>query len=142
MNLQQHKDLKLAQMVYMENIILDPKMMFSQVLSKVSVWNFSVFFLHEHTATEKFKTEQSNFLAKLCFEVFCAKVAQNWRKMRVSKFCDKSIHWSFLIFWMKLQQHNGQKMIKLIFSKKICFGVFGQKWLKMSFVSFMTTWLI
>ena len=51
------------------------------------------------------------FWKKLVSPFLGPKCAQN----KVFKFCDKSMHVTFMIFYMTLQQHNGLKLTQTFF---------------------------
>ena len=63
------------------------------------------------------------FEKKILFWVFLAKRAQN----EVFQALLKVSAWSFLIFYMKLEQHRESVLNKIIFCEKHCLDVFGPK---------------
>ena len=82
-----------------------------QVLSKIYSQNFSDF-LYKTVAAHKLKIDLTElFEQESCFEVFVTKVVQNGHKMKLSRYYQKSMHGTFMIFYMKLQWHH--KDIKL-----------------------------
>ena len=99
-----------------------------QLLSKVNVWNFPDF-LHIVAKAE----EQNHFFGKILSSSFWAKIGP---KMKCFKFCQKSVHGSFLIFCMKLQQHKGLKLTQMVFLGKSCTRIFKQKVAQNEFFQF------
>ena len=67
---------------------------------------------------------------------FWAKGTQNWSKTSLFKFCEKSVHETFLIFCIKLQRHECLKLTQMIFCEKSYTGVFRQKRAQNEFCKF------
>ena len=95
------------------------------------------------------------------FVVFRSKRTQSGPKLRFFRYYQKSMHQNFLIFQMKLQQHKGLKLNKMLFwrflakrgpsslkiynwlkwfFRKILHSCLDKKCLKMSFLSFIINW--
>lgn len=93
-------------------------MRFFRYYQKVNTWTFSDF-LHEVTPVQKLKIEQNDFLVKRG-----PKRAPN----EVFKFCEISVHITFLIFCMKLMQHEGLKLTQMTaFLRNLALGCFDKK---------------
>ena len=75
------------------------------------------------------KVMQPDFLTKIWFDPNCPKLAFLGLKLTFFLFFSKMVHYFFLIFCMKVEDHNAKKKwLGQIFRKKILFGPNSPKW--------------
>ena len=88
------------------------------------------------------KLTEPDFSGKFLFLVFGAKRVQKGPKIGALSFFSRLLHYFFLLFGMKLGNHNGTKLTEPDFSGKFLIWVFGakrvQKWPKIGSLSFFS----
>ena len=98
-----------------EGAQMGPKWGLPSFIKKLSLRILS---LHKVIVLKWFKIDLIEFLwEKPCFDIFVPIVAWNDPKMSFTRYYQKSMHRTFLTFYMKLEWHEDLKGVKWVFGK-------------------------